>query len=42
MNIWMILLDWIKSKRADAHREWAHVPAPNWACSRRRTGGHYW
>jgi hypothetical protein len=22
--------------------DWRHVPPPNWACSRRRTGGLYW
>jgi hypothetical protein len=22
--------------------DWNHVPSPNWASSRRKTGGYYW
>jgi hypothetical protein len=27
---------WAAGWRADVWRHWAHVPAPNWACSRRK------
>lgn len=30
------LLRWLKRWRADILRDWAHVPPPNWACSRRK------
>lgn len=42
MNIWMTFLDWLRRRKAETHKEWASVPAPNWACSRRRLGGYYW
>jgi hypothetical protein len=42
MNLLMILMEWFRRRKTESDRDWAHVPAPNWACSRRRLGGVYW
>lgn len=34
------VLDWWKRRKADVHREWAHVPDPQWAA--KRGGREYW
>jgi hypothetical protein len=36
---WM--LDMWRRRKAEAHREWAHVPNPEWA-AKRGTGREYW
>ena len=28
------IIDWWKKRNADIHREWAHVPPPEWAAKR--------
>lgn len=33
---------WVRSLLVATRRDWRQVPPPNWACSRRRTGGLYW
>lgn len=40
MNAWW---RWHALRReVQAWRAWAHVPPPNWACSRARLGGYLW
>jgi hypothetical protein len=34
-------IDWWRQRKAEAHREWAHVPNPEWA-AKRGTGREYW
>jgi hypothetical protein len=36
---WM--LDMWRRRKTEAHREWAHVPPPEWA-AKRGTGRDYW
>lgn len=35
------LIDWWRRRKADAYRDWAHVPPPEWA-AKRGTGRDYW
>jgi hypothetical protein len=33
------LIDWWRRRKAEAYREWTHVPNPEWRAKR---GGEYW
>ena len=28
------IIDWFRRRKADVHRDWAHVPNPEWAAKR--------
>lgn len=42
MNWLMTMMDIYRRRKSESERDWAWVPPPNWACSRKRLGGDYW
>ena len=40
MNLWKMLKNWLRQRKAEVNRDWASVPNPEWAA--KRGGRDYW